>query len=59
METKKITRLLIAFILLFSAIFIMLSYKLVRDIKSQISAKEDRAELIELNKRQLEILENK
>ena len=57
-DIKKMIRLFFVLAILLSLNIIFLSYKFKRDLQSQISAKEDRAELIELNKKQLEILEN-
>ena len=57
-DIKKMIRLFFVLVILLSLNIIFLSYKFKRDLQSQKSAKEDRAELIELNKKQLEILEN-
>ena len=58
-KTKKVVRLLFFLIFLFGLIFLLLGYKFKRDLQSQKSAKEDRVKLIELNEKQLQILENK
>ena len=58
-KTKKVVRLLFFLIFLFGMIFLLLGYKFKRDLQSQKSAKEDRVKLIELNEKQLQILENK
>ena len=57
-KTKKVVRLLFFLIFLFGLIFLLLGYKFKRDLQSQKSAKEDRVKLIELNEKQLKILEN-
>ena len=57
-KTKKVVRLLFFLIFLFGLIFLLLGYKFKRDLQSQKAAKEDRAKLIELNEKQLKILEN-
>ena len=58
-KNKKVIRLLFFLIFLFGMIFLLLGYKFKRDLQSQKSEKEDRVKLIELNEKQLQILENK
>ena len=58
-KNKKVVRPLFFLIFLFGLIFLLLGYKFKRDLQSQKSAKEDKVKLIELNEKQLQILENK